>query len=47
MLSQKAEELLNCCGVVTQEEPDQAVELKNEEYSPDSPEIEELLKLGL
>ena len=46
MLSQKAEEILELLWVMTQEESGQAVELKNEEYSPDSPEIEELLKLG-
>jgi len=46
MLSQKAEEILELLWVMTQEESRQTVELKNEEYSPDSPEIEELLKLG-
>ena len=46
MLSQKAEEILELLWVMTQEESGQPVELKNEEYSPDSPEIEELLKLG-
>ena len=46
MLSQKAEEILELLWVITQEEPHQTVELKKEEYSPDSPEIEELLKLG-
>ncbi len=46
MLSQKAEEILELLWVMTQEEPHQTVELNNEEYSPDSPEIEELLKLG-
>ncbi len=46
MLSQKAEEILELLWVMTQEELGQAVELKNGEYSPDTPEIEELLKLG-
>ncbi|RJR51764.1 MAG: hypothetical protein C4576_03165 [Desulfobacteraceae bacterium] len=46
MLSQKAEEILELLWVTTQEEPGQTVELKNEEYSPESPEIEELSKLG-
>ena len=46
MLSQKAEEILESLWVMTQEGSDQAVSLKNEEYSPDNPEIEELLKLG-
>lgn len=45
MLSQKAEEILELLWVMTQEEPDQTVQL-NEEYSPESPEIEELSKLG-
>jgi DtxR family transcriptional regulator, Mn-dependent transcriptional regulator len=46
MLSQKAEEILELLWVMTQEESGQTVELKNEEYSPDNPEVEELLKLG-
>ena len=46
MLSQKAEEILELLWVMTQEGSDQAVSLKNEEYSDDNPEIEELLKLG-
>jgi len=45
MLSQKAEEILELLWVMTQEESGQTVELKNEEYSPDNPEVEELLKL--
>jgi DtxR family Mn-dependent transcriptional regulator len=46
MLSQKAEEILELLWVTTQEEPGQTVELKNEEYSSENPEIEELLRLG-
>ncbi len=46
MLSQKAEEILELLWVTTQEESGQTAELKKEEYSPDNPEIEELLKLG-
>ncbi len=46
MLSQKAEEILELLWVMTQEESDQTMEVKKEEHSPDSPEIEELLKLG-
>lgn len=45
MLSQKAEEILELLWVMTQEGLDQTVQL-NEEYSPDSPEVMELLKLG-
>ena len=45
-MSQKAEEILELLWVMTQEESGQAVELKNEEYSPANPEVEELLKLG-
>ncbi len=46
MLSQKAEEILELLWVMTQEEPHQTVQLKNEEYSPDSPEMEDLLRMG-
>ncbi len=46
MLSQKAEEILELLWVTTQEESDQPMELKNKKYSPDTPEIKELLKLG-
>lgn len=46
MLSQKAEEILELLWVTTQEESGQTVELKKEEYPPDNPEIEELLRLG-
>lgn len=47
MLSQKAEEVLEWLWVTTQEASDQDAELKNEEYSPGDPEIEELLKKGV
>ncbi len=47
MLSQKAEEILELLWVTTQEESSPTVELKKEEYSSDSPEVEELLRLGL
>ncbi len=46
MLSQKAEEVLESLWVATQEGLDQAVDLKNQEYSPDGSEIKELLSLG-
>ncbi len=46
MLSQKAEEVLETLWVTSQEGLDQAADLKNQEYSPDDSEIEELLKLG-
>jgi DtxR family transcriptional regulator, Mn-dependent transcriptional regulator len=46
MLSQKAEEILELLWVMTQEESGQNMGLKKEEYPPDNPEIEELLRLG-
>lgn len=46
MLSQKAEKILELLWVTTQEEFNQTVELKMEEYSTDNPEIHELLRLG-
>ncbi len=46
MLSQKAEEILELLWVMTQEESRQTVGLKKEEYPPDNPEVEELLRLG-
>jgi DtxR family Mn-dependent transcriptional regulator len=46
MLSQKAEEILELLWVTTQEKSGQILGLKKEEYLPDNPEIEELLRLG-
>ena len=46
MLSQKAEEILELLWVITREESDQAVDLKKEGCSPQTPEIKELVKLG-
>ncbi len=46
MLSQKAEEILECLWVTTQEGAGETLDLKNDGYSPDDPEIEELLRLN-
>ncbi len=46
MLSQKAEEILETLWVTTQEETKDSMDLKEGNYSPDDPEIKELLRLG-
>jgi len=46
MLSQTAEEILETLWVTTKEEARDIVDLKEGNYSPDDPEIRELLELG-